>query len=270
MVDARAHYRKPVVWGAVAGFVCSVGTWFVAAGIVDDLLESVSALHMQAATGLLAIIVLLIIMNWFFHKVYWGGWISLHNRKKRELLHEDQDETISRSRLLFGLAMLGFFSMYREGFEVVLFLQSYRLKMGGAVVLGGAAFGLYLGAIVAVLTFIAHQKLPYRKMLIFTGVMLAMVLMVMVGEQVQEMQLAGWMSTTEIPLLASIIPEWMGMWFGIFPNAEGLALQTMAMVLVGGSYFAARKTSSMKQKKQAESNAAAARQPSLVSAHTEI
>ena len=35
---------------------------------------------------LLAILVLLVVMNWFFHKLYWTGWISLHNQRKRELM----------------------------------------------------------------------------------------------------------------------------------------------------------------------------------------
>ena len=102
--------------------------------------------------------------------------------------------------MLFGLGVLGFTSLYREGFEVVLFLQSYRLRMGGGVVLAGVAAGLVLTAIVAVLTFIAHRKLPYRRMLVFTGIMLGVVLLVMVGEQAQEMQLAHWLPTTLDPV----------------------------------------------------------------------
>ena len=27
-------------------------------------------------------------MNWFFHKIYWGGWIAMHNRNKKKLLSE--------------------------------------------------------------------------------------------------------------------------------------------------------------------------------------
>ena len=53
-------------------------------GIVSNLSESVPALQLQAATGLLAVIVLLVVMNWFFHKIYWGGWIGLHNKKKKD------------------------------------------------------------------------------------------------------------------------------------------------------------------------------------------
>ena len=28
-------------------------------------------------------IVLLVVMNWFFHKVYWTGWISNHHKRRR-------------------------------------------------------------------------------------------------------------------------------------------------------------------------------------------
>jgi high-affinity iron transporter len=240
--DKRPH-RKPVAAGAGVGFLASIATWFIAVGILNDLMESIPALHLQAATGLLAIVVLLIVMNWFFHNVYWGGWISLHNNRKRELLNRAKDAAISKRSLVFGLAMLGFFSMYREGFEVVLFLQSYRMRLGGQVVLGGTMIGLLLSGIVAVLTFIAHHKLPYRKMLVLTGVMLAGVLLIMVGEQAQEMQLAHWLPTTEIPALADVIPDWMGMWFALFPTRETIAAQAIAFVLVAGSYFLSRKVS---------------------------
>jgi high-affinity Fe2+/Pb2+ permease len=49
-------------------------------------------------------------------------------------------------------------SMYREGFEVVLFLQTIRLQGGTHAVLLGSAIGLGLTLIVAVLTFFAHQR----------------------------------------------------------------------------------------------------------------
>ena len=88
MKGSQQAQRQAVVWGAGAGFVASVVTWFIAVGIVGSLSENVSALHLQAATGLLAVVVLLLIMNWFFHKVYWGGWITLHNRKKKELIYD--------------------------------------------------------------------------------------------------------------------------------------------------------------------------------------
>jgi high-affinity iron transporter len=149
---------RPVAAGAGVAFLATLATWIVAVGIVDDLTQSFNALYVQAATGLLAIFVLLVVMNWFFHKVYWTGWISLHNKRKHELIRGAAEENTSTRRLLYGMALLGFTSFYREGVEVVLFLQSYRLKLGGAPVLYGVLLGLLFTGLIAALTFVAHQN----------------------------------------------------------------------------------------------------------------
>jgi len=148
-----------------------------------------------------------------------------------------------QSALWLGLALLGFSSVYREGFEVVLFLQSYRLKLGLQPVVLGVSVGVALTLVVGALTFIAHRRLPYRRMLVVTGVMLGLVMLVMVGEQAQEMQLANWLPTTPIASLAHVIPGWMGLWFAVFPTAETLASQAVAAGVVIGSYYLAREQS---------------------------
>jgi len=239
MIGTRRSLQRPVAAGAATAFAATLITWVIAIRIVDSLAENIPALDVQAATGLLAILVLLLVMNWFFHKVYWAGWISMHSRRKQSLL-----KAASPARLVWGLALLGFSSLYREGFEVVLFLQSYRLKLGGTPVLYGVTLGLALTVIVGVLTFVAHRRLPYRRMLVFTGIMLGLVLLVMVGEQAQEMQLAQWLPTTPIASLQHVIPGWMGLWFAVFPTVETLGAQLLAAALVVGSFFLARPQSS--------------------------
>jgi high-affinity iron transporter len=240
MTGEKRIYRKPVAEGAGIAFVATLITWVIAVRIVNSLSDNIPALDLQAATGLLAVIVLLVIMNWFFHKIYWGGWIRAHNRRRKTLLADASADENSRPRLWWGLILLGFTSLYREGFEVVLFLQSYHLRLGGGVVLKGALLGLVLTGMVAVLTFVLQQRLPYRKMLITTGILLGVVLLVMVGEQVQEMQLAHWIPTTEISSLKNYLPPWMGLWFAVFPTTETLIAQFIAALLVVGSYYAAR------------------------------
>jgi high-affinity iron transporter len=247
MIGSKQTHRQPVAVGAGIAFGATLITWFIAVQIVSSLSDNIPALDLQAATGLLAVVVLLVIMNWFFHKIYWGGWIRAHNRRRKLLVEGAGADSVISQKLWWGLVLLGFTSLYREGFEVVLFLQSYNLRLGGNVVLKGALLGLVLSGMVAVLTFVLQQRLPYRKMLITTGILLGVVLLVMVGEQAQEMQLAGWIGRTEIPALARVIPPWMGMWFAIFPTVETLAAQSLAAVLVVGSYYAARK---MKQSSQ--------------------
>ena len=235
----ETKFNRPVAVGVITGFVATLLTWSFAVRVLDDIGQRVSALAVQAATGLLAILVLLIVMNWFFHKLYWTGWISFHNQRKRELLNKQENEK-SELRIVYGMVLLGFTSFYREGFEVVLFLQSYRLKFGNPAVLYGVILGGLATGIVAVLTFVVHSHLPYRRMLVLTGLMLAFVLLVMVGEEAQEMQLARWLPETEIPKLVHLIPSWMGLWFSVFPTVETLSAQVLAGLVVFGSYVTAR------------------------------
>jgi high-affinity iron transporter len=227
-------YRKPVAAGGGLALAASVGTWFLAVWFIG--MFGNGGLSVQAATGIPAILVLLLVMNWFFHRLYWTGWISHHHKRRRGLLGSN-GETGTRAMLL-GLALLGFTSVYREGFEVVIFLQGLRERFGSSVVLEGVVLGLLFTAAVGVLTFGLHQRLPYRKLLIITGAMLVVVLWVMVGEQVNEMQLAGWIGTTNIPGLH--LPGWTGTWFSVFGNVETFAAQATAMLVVVGSYLAAQ------------------------------
>jgi high-affinity iron transporter len=227
---------SPIFLGASTGFIATLATWFAVRGIVEDIGTKIPYLALQAGTGMLAVIVLLVVMNWFFHKVYWGGWISVHNRQKKKIL-DSAEHGRSPGLVFWGLVLLGLTSVYREGFEVVLFLQGYYLKLGGWTVLYGSALGLACTLVVAVITFWMHQRMPYRKMLIITGVMLGFVLLVMVGEEAYEMHQAGWIGATTIQALDGKIPDWAGVWFSIYPTWETILAQIVALVLVAGSYF---------------------------------
>lgn len=235
----RLH-RRPIQFGIALGIVATIATWWGAVRVLGALTESIPALQVQAATGLVAVCVLVVVMNWFFHKVYWTGWISFHTRRKTALVKQADASPEYSHRVLLGLAALGFTSFYREGFEVVLFLQSYRLRLGNAPVAEGVSFGVAATVLVAALTFVLHRRLPYRRMLVVTGVLLGVVLLVMVGEQAQEMQLAHWLPTTQIDFLAKVIPDWAGLWFSLFPTAETLAAQVLAGTAIIGSYYLAR------------------------------
>jgi len=232
-LGANKVYRRPVAAGGAVGLAATVATWFGAIWLIGQF--GGSGLDLQAATGLPAIIVLLVVMNWFFHRVYWTGWISHHHKRRRGLLSSSGEANMRRALLGFGL--LGFTSIYREGFEVVLFLQNLRVTFGSSVVLEGVTLGCLFTAAAGVLTFALHQRLPYKRLLIITGVMLLVVLFVMVGEEVNEMQLAGWIPTTPIGLN---VPGWAGQWFSLFPNVQTIAAQLGAMAIVIGSYLAAQ------------------------------
>ena len=168
-------------------------------------------------------------MNWFVHNIYWSQWIGRHHRRRRKVLERG-------GAVVVGLVALGFTSVYREGFEVVLFLQNLQLQAGTATVLQGVAIGLAGTAAVGVLTFWLHHKLPYKRMLVLTGVLLAVVLVVMTGGTALTFQDLGWLPSTPLPFA---MPGWLGAWFEVYGTYETIACQLAAAILVVGSYVLA-------------------------------
>src|SRR4051812_27018772 len=225
---ANTARRRPVTFGALTAFAAAVATWFV----VQAVLDAASSLgpRLEAITGFLAIVVLLVVLNWFVHKVYWSEWIARHHRQRRRLLAR------AGFSATLGLVALGFTSVYREGFEVVLFLQNLQLQDGTGTVLEGVALGLVATALVGALTFWLHAKLPYRRMLVLTGVLVGIVLVVMIGGTALSFVDLGWLPRHDTPFK---VPDWLGAWFEIYPVWETLAAQALAAAFVVGSYYAA-------------------------------
>ena len=224
--EEERKYRRPLWLGAIVALFATVLTWIAAQGVLMSLARYGERL--EAIVSLIAIGVLLLITNWFFHKVYWTGWIANFHAQKKRLISGE-------AGLLFGLVMLGFTSIYREGFETVLFLQALVLEGGSAVVLSGVAIALAAVALIGVVTFKLQSNLPYKKMLIYTGVMIGAVLLVMVGNTVHVLQVVGWLP---IHLITGVsVPIWMSTWFGLFPTWEGIGLQFASAAFVIGSYY---------------------------------
>lgn len=222
--------RRPLWWGAAAAFVATVLTWVLMRGVLISFARYGERL--EAVVSLIAIGVLLLITNWFFHKVYWTGWMANFHAQKKRLIG-------GSAGLMFGLIALGFTSIYREGFETVLFLQALVLEAGTPVVLGGVALGLGGTLLIGVLVFALQAKLPHKKMLIVTGIMIGGVLLVMVGNTVHVLQIVGWMPIH--PLRGLTLPYWSGLWFGFFATWEGIGLQVAAATFVIGSYLLAER-----------------------------
>lgn len=232
-VGVRRRLRRPVLIGALAGVVVTALTWIVAQVLLHLLGDG--GLKLQAITGLVAIGVLLLITNWFFHRVYWSQWISRFNRRRKAIERFDRVGFLSGQ--VIGLVLLGLSSVYREGLETVLFLQALQTSAGLGAAALGAGIGLGATLIVGVITFKLQRKLPFKRMLILTGVLIALVLAVMVGTTVHNLQGIGWLPTSTTSFEVSI--DW-SMWLGVYPTWEGLGAQLGALVFVLGSYFAAR------------------------------
>ena len=191
MVGTKRPLRRPILRGALLAVPASIALFFVAVLVLDSLSQYGEKL--EAVVGLVAIGVLLLVLNWFFHKVYWTEWIKGHRERRKELLAEGAGAAAGAAGTIAGLYMLGFTSVFREGFETVLFLQALQLSSGTGIVLAGVSLGLLLTAVVGVATFALERKLPYKRLLIVTGVLISLVLVVLVGNTVRTLQGVGWL-----------------------------------------------------------------------------
>jgi high-affinity iron transporter len=243
-LGADRSRRRPVVLGAACAFAGTVLTWFG----VQALLDAASPLgpRLEAITGFVAVVVLLLVLNWFVHTIYWSEWIGRHHRRRRRLLAG------SGAAATLGLVALGFTSVYREGFEVVLFLQSLQLQAGTATVMEGTALGLAGTAVVGALTFWLHRKLPYKRMLVVTGVLVGFVLVVMVGGTALTFQDLGWLPRHDTPFT---LPVWLGSWFELYSTWETLGAQALAALFVIGSYWLAKEIKVRRPLRRGESPA---------------
>ena len=234
MVAANRPLRRPVYRGALLALPATAVLWILAQTVIDSLSQYGEKL--EAVVGLIAIAVLLLVLNWFFHRVYWTGWIAGHRKRGKALAGTAAVATGVAASTVAGLYLVGFSSVLREGFETVLFLQALDLEAGTGVVLAGVALGLAMTAVVGALTFILERRLPYKRMLIVTGVLISLVLVVMVGNTARTLQGVGWLPITPLDIE---LPLWMGTWLGIFPTVESLVAQAGAFAFVIGSYFLA-------------------------------
>lgn len=219
--------RRGIAAGAWLAVAASLLTFWLSQTLVHSLRGFGEKL--EAVVSTLAVIILLIVTNWVFHKFYWVGW----NAKIRSLSKSARGVASARWEWL-ALVGVGFLTVYREGFETALFLQSLLLEGNqvavAAGVLGAVAF---IGA-VGTLTFRFGMKLPYRKLLVVTGILVVSILVTFLGSTVRLFQTVGWLAVHSVPGLR--LPTWAGLWLGLYPSWEGLLIPPLALVYVGGAW----------------------------------
>jgi high-affinity iron transporter len=233
--------RRPVIAGALTALASCALTWVA----FDALLAAASSLgpRLEAITGFIAVVVLLLILNWFVHHVYWTGWIARHHRRRRQLLAS------AGAGATIGLVALGFTSVFREGFEIVLFLQAMKVRTGAGAVVEGLLLGLAGTAVVGIVTFALHQRMPYRRMLVVTGVLVGSVLVMITGSTALSFQELGWLPRHPLPFP---LPSWLGSWFEVHPSWEAVGCQLLAGAFVIGSYYLARHVQLARPRRRAE------------------
>jgi len=212
--------------GWIAALAAGGATWVAATQLVE--ISGAGREVTEGVTALIAAAMLLYVGYWLHSKAYARAWTRF--------IRDRVGGALAR-RTWWAMAIVAFFAIYREMFEVVLFYQALWVqaapRAGRAFFSGLLAAGIVLVA-VAWLVFRWSVRLPIGPFFAVTSVLLAVLAVVFAGQGVAALQEAGLVSITPVRSFAAPI-------LGVFPTAQTLAAQAaMALVVVLSFCLAAR------------------------------
>jgi high-affinity iron transporter len=226
----NAQYKKHVYLGIVISIIATVITWYIAQFVIE--ISGASKELIEAIAGISAVAVLFWVSFWILNKVETKKWIEFVKAKVWQA-------TTTGSVMVF--AMLSFFTVYREGFETVLFYQamlSFAKNMETFVLLG-----LVLGlAVIISVVFIIRKlgkKLPLRVLFGLTMGIGAYMSIAFIGNAIREFQEVGYITTTH---MFGIIPRLeinLATMTGIHPTLETTIAQIvlLSIYVIGSLYI---------------------------------
>jgi high-affinity iron transporter len=223
------RFKKHVYYGIVIALAATAVTWFIAQFIIE--ISGAGRELIEAIAGVSAVAVLFWVSFWILNKVETKKWIEFVKAKVWKA-------TTTGSVMVF--VMLSFFTVYREGFETVLFYQamlSFAKYMEWYVVAGLVA-GL---AVITGVTLVVRKlgkKLPLRVLFGLTMGIGAYMSIAFMGNAVREFQEVGYISTTHLIGTVPRLDINLATMTGIHPTLETIVAQLvlLAVYLVGSLY----------------------------------
>ena len=214
-----------VGWGLA--LVAGLATWALAAYVID-----VSGAQRELLEGCTALFASVMVL--------WLG-VWMHDRRHAAAWQDYIKSSLVSGGGRFGFAILAFFSVYRELFEVILFYETLWLQAGPAghnAVLAGGATALVLLIGLAWVILRGSAKLPLALFFGINAALLCALSVVFAGHGVKALQEAGIFGTRPVAFFEFD-------WLGIHADAYSLGAQVLALaaiaVLFGRSKLAERR-----------------------------
>ncbi|MCI3943098.1 cystathionine gamma-synthase [Pseudomonas syringae] len=211
-----------VGWGLA--LLAGLGTWALAAYVID--VSGAQRELLEGATALFASVMVL-----------WLG-VWMHDRRHAAAWQDYVKSSLVGGGGRFGFAVLAFFSVYRELFEVILFYETLWLQAGPAghdAVLAGGATALVLLVGLAWVILRGSAKLPLSMFFGINAALLCALSVVFAGHGVKALQEAGIFGTRPVPFFEF---DWLGIHADLYSlGAQAIALTAIA-VLYGRSRLA--------------------------------
>ena len=209
-----------VGWGLA--LLAGLATWALAAYVID--VSGAQRELLEGATALFASVMVL-----------WLG-VWMHDRRHAAAWQDYIKSSLVGGGGRFGFAILAFFSVYRELFEVILFYETLWLQAGPAghnAVLAGGATALVLLIGLAWVILRGSAKLPLALFFGINAGLLCALSVVFAGHGVKALQEAGVFGTRPVPFFDFD-------WLGIHADAYSLGAQAVAILAIVVLYSRSR------------------------------
>ncbi len=196
---------KTIHFGVVIGILASFATAYV----IHEILH-LSMANQELLEGwimLVAVAVLFWVSYWLVSKIETKKWQEYINKKMRGALSKGNT---------FTLGAVAFISVYREGFETVLFYKALYLYAEGATagIIPGFLAGCAVLAGVFYLINTLGMRIPIKWFFGFTSVLLYYMAFTFMGKGLHELQMGEQVPMTAANFLPSIS------WLGMYPTWE--------------------------------------------------
>ncbi|WP_346396275.1 cytochrome c/FTR1 family iron permease [Pseudomonas syringae] len=209
-------------WGLA--LLAGLATWALAAYVID--VSGAQRELLEGATALFASVMVL-----------WLG-VWMHDRRHAAAWQDYVKSSLVGGGGRFGFAVLAFFSVYRELFEVILFYETLWLQAGPAghdAVLAGGATALVLLVGLAWVILRGSAKLPLSLFFGINAALLCALSVVFAGHGVKALQEAGIFGTRPVPFFEFD-------WLGIHADLYSLGAQAIALIAIAVLYGRSRLT----------------------------
>ena len=234
----NTRLRKAVWYGGAAALLATVLTWALATYVLS--IAPISRELISAITSAVAVVILFSLSFWLLQQ---------SDRKRSvEFMRAKVSQAVQGGSLM-ALGLITFTTIYREGFETVLFYQALTVASGpvtGYMYLG-VALAVVALAVVFLLLFRFGRKLPTAKLFpVLVGVT-AVFAVAFIGNGVRAFQEAGWLNVTNLYGSFPKIDPNVASLTGIHPTVETLAAQALMILVYLLGYVYVRMTGRTKR-----------------------
>jgi len=224
------RFKKHVYYGIIIAVIATAVTWFIAQYIIE--ISGASRELIEAIAGISAVAVLFWVSFWVLNKIETKRWIEFVKAKVWKA-------TTTGSVMVF--VMLSFFTVYREGFETVLFYQAILAfaRYMEWYVIAGMVLGLAVIIGVALGVRKLGKKLPLRVLFGLTIGIGAYMSIAFMGNAIREFQEVGYISTTHMIGTIPRLDINLATMTGIHPTLETVVAQLilLSVYIIGSLYI---------------------------------